>query len=252
MTSLIPLLEPSRRTPPQILQLFQDLELFSEGDPACNSLFVLGQSVDGSGSPRRHLLIVDPPEDIDERFRLDDDIAVIYTGDQPRAALPQVELVPGGTAHVRVGEHFLDVYAQQAGAVLYLPAVGVLMSGDYASNALPPRILPGSDGSEELETLRLLARLIKSENFQLCVPRVGATVREKPAVMERLAGDVAYLHGLRRVIPGLIKRGEPLETIEVVAESLLPDDRRSEVAQRIHDDNVQALTGIFEESPTEQ
>ncbi len=77
-------------------------------------------------------------------------------------------------------------------------------------------------------------------------------MREKPAVMERLAGDVAYLHGLRRVIPGLIKRGEPLETIEVVAESLLPDDRRSEVAQRIHDDNVQALTGIFEESPTEQ
>ena len=142
-----------------------------------------------------------------------------------------------------------DVYKRQ---VLYLPAVGVLMSGDYASNALPPRILPGSDGSEELETLRLLARLIKSENFQLCVPRVGATVREKPAVMERLAGDVAYLHGLRRVIPGLIKRGEPLETIEVVAESLLPDDRRSEVAQRIHDDNVQALTGIFEESPTEQ
>jgi len=54
------------------------------------------------------------------------------------------------------------------------------------------------------------------------------------------------------VIPGLIKRGEPLETIEVVAESLLPDDRRSEVAQRIHDDNVQALTGIFEESPTGQ
>jgi len=251
MTSLIPLLDSPRRTPPQILQLFQNLELLSEGDLVRNSLFVLGQTEDQAGATRRQLLIVDPPEDITERFRLEDDVAVIYTGDQARAGLPQVELAPGGTAHVRVGEHFLDVYAQQAGAVLYLPAVGVLMSGDYASDALPPRILPGSDGSEELETLRLLARLIKSENFQLCVPRVGATVREKPAVMERLAADVAYLHGLRRVIPGLIQRGEPLETIEVIAESLLPADRHSEEAQRIHDANVQALTGIIEESATE-
>jgi len=251
MTSLIPLLEPPRRTPPQILQLFQNLELFSEGEPTCNSLFVLGQSEEQSGIARRQLLIVDPPEDIAERFRLEDDVAVIYTGGPVRAALPQVELAPGGTAHVRVGEHFLDVYAQQVGAVLYLPAVGVLMSGDYASDALPPRILPGSDGSEELETLRLLARLIKSDNFQLCVPRVGATVREKPAVMERLAADVAYLHGLRRVIPGLIRRGEPLEKIEIVAESLLPTAWNSEEGRRIHDANVQALTGIFEDGLVE-
>lgn len=247
MTSLIPLLESSHRTPPQIVQLFQNLELFSEGEPTRNSLFVLGQREEQGGAPRQQLLIVDPPEDIVERFRLEDDTAVIYTGDQAHAALPQVELVPGGTAHVRVGDHFLDIYAQQVGAVLYLPAVGVLMSGDYASDTLPPRILPGSDGHEELETLRLLARLIKSENFQLCVPRVGATAREKPAVMERLAADVAYLHSLRRVIPGLIQRGEPLETIEIVAESLLPAVRNSTEGRRIHDANVQALTGIVED-----
>ncbi len=81
----------------------------------------------------------------------------------------------------------------------------------------PPRIVPGSDGGEELETLRLLARLIKHDIFQLCVPHVGSTVKEKPQLMAAVAADVAYLHGLRRVVPGLLQRGEPLETIERIA-----------------------------------
>ena len=247
MTSPIPLLEPPSQKRPQILQLYQDLELFSEGTPARNSLFVLGHSVDGAGRARDHLLIVDPPTDAPERFRLEEEVAALYTGARPRAALPEVELRTGGVAHLRVGDHFLDVYVQKAGVIAYLPAVGVLLSGDYASDALPPRIVAGSDGGDELETLRLLARLIKHENFQLCAPHVGTTVKEKPQVMERLAADVAYLHGLRRVVPGLLARGEPLETIERIAESLLPEDRNSEAAQAVHAANLSMLTGIKEE-----
>ncbi|MCS6828105.1 MAG: hypothetical protein NZ553_15935 [Caldilinea sp.] len=244
MSPLIPLLDPSSRSRPQILQLYQNLELFSEGIPPRNTLFVLDRRVDAGGRIRSQLLIVDPPADALERFRLEDEVAALYTGERPRAPLPLVELAPGGVAHVRVGDHFLDVYVQKSGTVVYLPAVGVLMSGDYASDALPPRIVPGSDGSDELETLRLLARLIKQENFQLCVPYVGSTVKEKPKVMERLAADVAYLHGLRRVVPGLLQRGEPLETIERIADSLLPEDRRSKEAQAVHVANLSALTGI--------
>ena len=247
MTSPIPLLEPPSQKRPQILQLYQDLELFSEGTPARNSLFMLGHSVDAAGRSCDHLLIVDPPADAPERFRLEEDVAALYTGARPRAALPEVELRAGGVAHLRVGDHFLDVYVQKAGVIAYLPAVGVLLSGDYASDALPPRIVAGSDGGDELETLRLLARLIKHENFQLCVPHVGTTVREKPKVMERLAADVAYLHGLRRVVPGLLARGEPLETIERIAESLLPEDRNSEAGQVVHAANLSVLTGIVEE-----
>lgn len=247
MTSLIPLLEPPSQKHPQILQLYQNLELFSEGMPACNSLFVLAEGVDVSGHSREQLLIIDPPDDAAERFKLGEDVAVLYTGDRRPVALPQVESIPGGVAHLRVGEHFLDVYVQKAGVIVYLPAVGVLLSGDYGSDALPPRIVPGSDGGDELETLRLLARLIKLENFQLCVPYVGSPVREKPQIMERLAGDVAYLHGLRRVVPGLLQRGEPLETIERIAESLLPADRQSEEAQSVHAANLSALTGIRED-----
>lgn len=248
MTALIPLLDSSSQKRPQILQLYQDLELFSEGEPTQHSLFVLGHGDDRSGGRREQLLIVDPPADAAERFKLADDVAALYTGDRPRAALPQVELLPGGVAHLRVGDHFLDVYVQRSGVVVYLPAVGVLLSGDYGSDALPPRIVPGSDGGDELETLRLLARLIKHENFQLCVPHVGTTVKEKVKVMERLAADVAYLHGLRRVVPGLLQRGEPLETIERIAESLLPEGRQSEAAQSVHAANLSVLTGIVEEN----
>ena len=77
---LIPLLIRPVAPSPQILQLFQNLEPLSEGDLVRNSLFVTG------GRPkirpartRRQLLIVDPPEDITERFRLEDDVAAIYT-----------------------------------------------------------------------------------------------------------------------------------------------------------------------------
>lgn len=240
MSTLIPLLDSSSPKQPQILQLYPNLELFTEGTPPLNSLFVLGRTPQGG----EQLLIVDPPADAPTRFHLAETVAALYTGDRASAPLPQVELQPGGVAHLRVGEHFLDVYAQPSGAVIYLPAVGLLLSGEYGSNALPPRMVAGSDGSDELETLRLLARLIRQENFQLCVPHAGEPMRDKVTVMERLAADVAYLHGLRRVIPALLTRGEPLETIERTTDSLLPGDRQSEEAWTVHAHNLSVLTGM--------
>ena len=57
-------------------------------------------------------------------------------------------------------------------------------------------------------------------------------VQDKLAVMERLAADVAYLHGLRRVVPALVQRGEHWEMIEAVGESLLPAVMQSACRQR--------------------
>jgi hypothetical protein len=59
--------------------------------------------------------------------------------------------------------------------------------------------------------------------------------------MERLAGDVAYLHGLRRVIPPLVQRGEALETVERISDSLLPAHCQSPRGVAIHEQNVQRL-----------
>ena len=50
----------------EITQLFEHLEMFSEGDPSHHTLFVLGRS---PGVPDQTLLI-DPPADVTQRFDL--------------------------------------------------------------------------------------------------------------------------------------------------------------------------------------
>jgi hypothetical protein len=254
MPSLIPLFDlpagPQSAAGPRILQLYQDLELFSEGDPPVNAIFVLGRSLgvvpDQVGLWRDQLLVIDPPPDLETRFRWEGDVAVLYTAaedDQsPAAGGPaRVQTLPGGVAHIRIGEHFLDIYSQRTGAVVHLPAIGMLLGGVYGSDAVPPRLAEGSDGDEELETLRLIARILKGSHFQLFVPRVGALVQDKLQVMERLAADVAYLHGLRRVIPALVQRGESWEMVETVGESLLPPGLRTEAAKAVHAANLRVL-----------
>ncbi len=254
MPSLIPLFDlspdPHSGAGPHILQIYQDLELFSEGDPPANSLFVLGRSLgvmpDQVGLWRDQLLVVDPPPDLETRFRLEGDVAVLYTqenGSQGDAAgaLARVQTMAGGVAHIRIGEHFLDVYSQQAGAIVHLPAIGVLLGGIYGSAVVPPQIAAGSDGEEELDTLRLIARILKSHHFQLYVPHVGAMVQDKLTVMERLAADVAYLHGLRRVVPALVQRGESWEMVETIGESLLPGSMQSPAAREVHTANLHTL-----------
>ena len=254
MPSLIPLFdlpsEPESGAGPRILQLYQDLELFSEGDPPANSMFVLGRSLgvvpDQVGLWRDQLLVVDPPPDLETRFRLEGDVAVLYTGTEtgPQDApggLARVQTMAGGVAHIRIGEQFLDIYSQRVGAVVHLPAIGVLLGGTYGSDVAPPRLAGGSDGEEELDTLRLIARILKGHHFQLYIPRVGAMVQDKLVVMERLAADVAYLHGLRRVVPGLVQRGDSWEMIEAVGESLLPATMQSPVAKTVHIANLRTL-----------
>ena len=99
----------------------------------------------------------------------------------------------------------------------------------------------GSDGEEELDTLRLVARILKGHHFQLFVPHIGAMAQDKLAVMERLAADVAYLHGLRRVIPALVQRGESWDMVETVGESLLPAQMQSPAAREVHTKNLRTL-----------
>jgi hypothetical protein len=245
MPSSIPLFDPQAANAPRILQLAQDLELLGDGDPPANSLFVLGHVPDmtpGTASLwRDQLLIVDPPADVTTRFRLEGDVAVLFTGAAFDAGLPLIQTIAGGVAHIRIGEHFLDVYVQPAGTVVYLPATGVVLGGDLGSDVVPPRLAPGSDGSDELDALRLIARLLKTRHFQLFIPRRGTLVGDKTAVMQRLAVDVEYLHGLRRVVPGLVQRGEALETIERIPGSLLPNGRRSPAAAAVHEANLCAL-----------
>lgn len=254
MPSVIPLFDLSPNQPdgagPRILQLYQDLELFSDGEPPANALFVLGRSLgyapDQAGLWRDQLLVIDPPPDLQTRFRLEGDVAVLFTG-QPHAAglLPagcaRVQTEPGGLAHIRLGEHYLDIYAQRAGCVVHLPALGILMGGVYGSGVLPPRLAAGSSGEEELDTLRLLARLLKSHHFQIYLPQAGALCEDKLTVMERLAADVAYVHGLRRVIPALVQRGEGWEMIEQAGTALLPASMQTPAAQAVHSANLITL-----------
>ena len=244
MPSPIPLLDPSAAAGPRITQLYAHLELLSEGEPPANTLFIMGR--DGIPTPdallgRSQLLVVDPPDDLITRFRLEDDAAVLFTGAPRSVGLPVVQTMAGGVAHLRIGDHFLDIYAQLGAVVLHIPALGVIAGGSFGSDCLPPLLGERSAGEAELDTLRLLARLLKARNFQLYIPAGGATSNDRTAVMERLAGDVAYLHGLRRVIPPLVQRGEALETVERISDSLLPAHCQSPRGVAIHEHNVQTL-----------
>jgi hypothetical protein len=240
MPSPIPLLDPSAAAGPRITQLYAHLELLSEGEPPANTLFIMGR--DGIPTPdallgRSQLLVVDPPDDLITRFRLEDDAAVLFTGAPRSVGLPVVQTMAGGVAHLRIGDHFLDIYAQLGAVVLHIPALGVIAGGSFGSDCLPPLLGERSAGEAELDTLRLL----KARNFQLYIPAGGATSNDRTAVMERLAGDVAYLHGLRRVIPPLVQRGEALETVERISDSLLPVHCQSPRGVALHEQNVQTL-----------
>lgn len=243
--SNLPLFDPSSQSSAGITRLYEHLELFSEGDPPRHTLFVLGRPTLAEQNPlqptNEQRLIIDPPFDVAERFRLDGDIAVLSTGATVAVALPQVQTTAGGIAHIRVGAHYLDIYSQRQSNVVHLPALGILCGGSFGSDLLVPTVGAGSDGSEELETLRLLAQLVKARNFQLYIPRCGAMSQDRIAVMQRLAADVAYLHEVRRVVSGLAERGESEEVIETIAPTLLPEQRQSALSEEIHHANLQSI-----------
>lgn len=232
----------------KITQLFEYLELFSEGEPPAHTLFVQGQPTLAERNPlqpaQEQLLLIDPPAAVADRFRLPAESAVLFTSASNAVTLPQVQTKPGGVAHLRVGQHFLDIYSQQDSAVVYLPALGILCGGHFGSDAILPAVALHSTGEQELETLRLLAQLVKQRRFQLYIPRIGALSNNPVEVMERLAADVAYLHGLRRVALPLAQHGEPLSQLETVAASLLPTVRRSAVCQEQNLVNLRRLYAV--------
>lgn len=221
----------------KITQLYPRLEMLSEGEPSRHTLFVMARLL---GTPDR-LLLIDPPADVTERFALGEENAVLFTGAAVETGLPALETRPGGVAHISIGEHLLDIYSQGTGNVIYFPALGLLCGGVFGSDLSLPLLASGSNGDDEIETLRLLAQLVKQRRVDLYVPSIGSVCNDRVEVMGRLAADVSYLHGLRRVIPGAVQRGEALERIEQLADTLLPDKRRTDHCRRIHEENVERL-----------
>ncbi|MCB0113128.1 MAG: hypothetical protein KDD84_03540 [Caldilineaceae bacterium] len=221
--------------PPKITQLYDQLELFSEGDPPRHTLFVLGRLL---GTPDE-LLLIDPPEDVANRFSLAEKTAVLFTGPSTaETGLPEMQRMAGGVAHIRIGQHLLDVYTRRDDTIIVLPAVGVLCGGRFGSDLVLPELAAGSDGSEELETLRLLAQLVKAKPPRLFLPHIGSLSSDRVDIMGRLANDVAYLHNLRRVLPPAIRGGDDDVKLQDLAATLLPENRRSAICQLVHARNV--------------
>jgi hypothetical protein len=186
-------------------------------------------------------LIIDPPTDITQRFRLGSQVAALFTGMPEPTPLALLQTVPGGLAHIRIGDHFLDVYSQGEGAVIHMPALGIICGGDFGSDVGVPSLASNSEGSDELDTLRLLARLVKQHRLALYLPHYGSEIKDKVVVMERLAADVAYLHALRRVITPLALRGESIEAVYDLAENVIPRERRTPYGLATHRSNVSSL-----------
>ncbi|MCB9138343.1 MAG: hypothetical protein H6642_08360 [Caldilineaceae bacterium] len=221
----------------QIIQLYQEIELFSEGDPPRNTLFVLGKPpLSALASQQNQLLIIDPPLDVAARFVLEGNTAALFTGPSTGAGqglgVSQVQTQPGGVAHLRIGDHFLDIYSQARHNVVYLPALGILAGGSFGSDSVPPSLAPDSNGDDELESLRLLAGLVK-QGVQLYLPRTGTHVHDKLVIMQRLANDVAYLHAMQRI------RAEG----NAATDELLPAVWRTVAGEAVHEMNVEILQG---------
>jgi hypothetical protein len=224
-----------------ITQLYPTIELYSDGEPPQHTIFVLGKGLPAPLGAGDELLLVDPPDDAPTRFSLPERTAALFTGTPTEASIALLQTQSGGVAHVRIGDHYLDIYAQQGSTVVHIPAVGILCGGTFGSNQVPPRVAPGSDGQEELDALRLLARLVRDRRVQLYIPRQGALVHDRTQMMERLADDVAYIHGLRRVIPMLAKDGQGLNAGLAMADTLLPAGRHSPASRAVNAANIQTV-----------
>ncbi len=231
---------PEEAVLPTITKLYPSLELFSDGEPPHNTLFVFGRGI-GPGS-EDELLLIDPPLNAVELFALPGHVAALFTGPAtPIEGIALVDTQPGGFAHLRVGEHLLDVYSQAHSNVVLLPLLGLLCGGSFGSAAALPSVATESDGQAELDTLRLLAMLVREGKVRFYLPHVGEPLLDRVAIMERLADDVAYLHELRRVIPRMAQSGDGLSGALAIADTLLPKTRGGAANQARHAANITAL-----------
>ena len=100
----IQFLEPDSRHGAEILQLYPMVELFADGEPAANTLFVMGRSGEAALPPDQsedQLLLIDPPADAAQRFKLQGNVAVVFTGKLQEIGLPALKTEAGGLAHIR-------------------------------------------------------------------------------------------------------------------------------------------------------
>ncbi len=239
--SNITLTEPGSSPGIRILQLYEHIELYSQDDPPRNSLFVLGRPpLSVLNDAQEQLLIIDPPGDASSRFKLEGAVAVLFTDPDREIDLPRLTAAREGVAHIQVGQHFLDVYNQPHSTIVHLPALGIICGGDFGSDVTLPRLAPGSSGGGELDTLRLLAGLLK-RRLQLYIPRIGEPVSDQVRALEQLAEDVAYILGMQRVIPPMAQRGDAFEAVGALSDSLLPGSRRSPLARAVHEENLRTL-----------
>lgn len=232
----------------RIVQLYEHVELFREGSPAANTLFILGRDrgpnsffVGGDQT-----LLIDPPHDTPQRFRFDGQVSAIYTiPGSPVEGIPTVQTEPGGVAHIRIGNHYLDIYSERGGTLIALPAIGLLCSGGIGSDSVVPVVGEGSDGTAELDLLLAAARLVKGLRLQMMIPRYGEWEIDKAEALHRLAGDVAYLHRLRRIVPAQVARN--IDTAELIqaTENLLPADRDNPFSRTTHQANVARMAAAF-------
>ncbi len=239
--SAIQLFATAENSGPQITQLYPFVELLREGTPPRHSLFVLEPGADllHALETGDRLLVLDPPADLATRFRLPAETAVLGCSKPVALDLPQLQLIPGSVAHVRLGDQYLDIYTYTGGALVHFPPLGILYSAGFGSDLMPPALAHDSDGTGELDTLRLLARLLKQRRVRLLIPHIGSTCNDLPTMMARLAADVGYLHNLRRVLPALAHTADAPPS--ALIESLLPAERRSDPARERHATNVEQL-----------
>ena len=221
----------------KISQLYEQLEMYSDGDPPSHALFVLARLL---GTPDR-LLIIDPPDDVGARFDVADDTATLFTSATRDVGLPLVQTQPGGVAHINVGQHLLDIYSQQHANLICFPAMGIICGGCFGSDLALPEFGDGSDGEDEIESLRLLARLVKGRRLQLYIPRTGSVSSDNVEVMGRLAEDVSYIHGLRRTISQAVAENEFWSQSEQITETLPHENRRTSIAVTTHRQNIERL-----------
>ena len=119
--------------------------------------------------------------------------------------------------------------------------MGILCGGSFGSDLALPDLGEGSDGEDEIESLRLLARLVKRRRLQLYIPRTGSVSSDKVEVMGRLAADVSYIHGLRRTVSQALAENKFWSQSEQITETLLPENRRTPAALTTHRQNIERL-----------
>ena len=99
-----------------------------------------------------------------------EETATLFTCAAEDVGLPRVQTRLGGVAHINIGQHLLDIYSQRHANLVHFPAIGVLCGGAFGSDLALPELGEGSDGEDEIESLRLLARLLKGRRLQLYIP----------------------------------------------------------------------------------